>query len=54
MVQLTGVVTVFVWTAIVTWVCLRIVGAITPLRIEQNKEMEGLDINDHEEKGYSL
>ena len=54
MVQLIGVAVVFMWTAVLTWLCLRITGAFTDLRIEESKEIDGLDINDHEEKGYSL
>ena len=52
--QLIGVVFVLVWTVVVTWICLRLTGVFTALRAEEGKEIEGLDINDHEEKGYSF
>ena len=53
-VQLIGVVAVLLWTVVVTWICLRVTGVFIDLRAEESKEIEGLDINDHEEKGYSL
>jgi len=35
------------------WVILRIAGAITPLRVNEEDELEGLDLTRHEERGYS-
>jgi Amt family ammonium transporter len=54
MAQLTGVLSVFAWTAIATFVLLRLVGVLTPLRASDEEETEGLDISQHEERGYNF
>lgn len=53
-VQMIGVVSTIVYTAIVTWVILKVVGMITPLRTNEEEEVQGLDVVDHEETGYNL
>jgi len=53
-VQLTGVVSTFVYTAIVTYVLLKIVNLILPLRVDAEEETEGLDIVSHDERGYDF
>ncbi|MBV1905041.1 MAG: ammonium transporter [Pseudomonadales bacterium] len=54
-VQLTGVLAVVAYTALVTFVVLKLVGALTGgLRVEKEHETEGLDIVSHEEVGYNL
>jgi Amt family ammonium transporter len=53
-VQLIGIVATFVYTAVVTYVLLRIVDALVGLRIEKEGEYEGLDLALHDEKGYDL
>ena len=52
-VQAVGLVATALWTAAATWVILRVVGLITPLRVDEEDEIEGLDITQHEERGYS-
>ncbi len=52
--QLTGVVFVIVWTAVATFVSLKVVGMITPARVAEDTEEKGLDITEHDEKGYIL
>lgn len=54
MVQATGVVATAVFTAVVTWVILKVVNALTGLRVSADEEQEGLDIVLHEERGYDL
>jgi Amt family ammonium transporter len=54
MVQATAVVAVIVFTAAVTWLLLKLVNFITPLRVSQEEETEGLDITAHDERGYVL
>jgi Amt family ammonium transporter len=51
-VQLIGAVGVAVFTAVATWIILKIVGAITPLRVDESEEEQGLDVVLHEEAGY--
>ncbi len=53
-VQLTGVLATMVFTAVVTYVILKIVDAIIGLRVTDEQETEGLDINQHDERGYIL
>lgn len=54
-VQFIGVVTAVVFTAVVTYIILKVVGLITGgLRISEEEEFEGLDHVEHEETGYNL
>ena len=53
-VQLIGVVVTVAYTAIVTYVLLKLVGLLTALRVTEEEEVEGLDTSSHEEKGYNL
>ncbi|MCG8395008.1 MAG: ammonium transporter [Pseudomonadales bacterium] len=53
-VQALGVVATFVYTAIVTWVLLKLVGLFAALRVDSDEETQGLDIALHEERGYDL
>jgi Amt family ammonium transporter len=47
--QFYGVVITLAWTAIVTFVLLKLVGAFAPLRVTIQQELEGLDISQHGE-----
>ncbi len=53
-VQAIGVVTTLVYTAVVTWIILKVVGAIVGLRVDEEIEIQGLDTAEHEETGYNL
>ena len=53
-IQLTGIAATFVYTAIVSWVLLRVVNAIVAVRVDQEDETAGLDIVLHDERGYDL
>ena len=53
-VQAIGVVATFTYTLIVTFILLKIVDMITGLRVTEEEETQGLDIIDHEERGYDL
>ena len=53
-VQALGVVVTFVYTALLTWALLKLVGLFTPLRVSPDEESQGLDIALHEERGYDL
>ncbi len=55
LVQVTGILAVGLYTAILTIVILKIVGALTSgIRVSAEQEQMGCDISDHEEKGYSM
>ena len=52
-VQLTGIAATAVYTAIATFVILKVVGVLTGgLRVSAEEESQGLDISSHEERGY--
>ena len=53
-VQLTGIIATVAWTAIATFVILKVVDALTGLRVSEEDETEGLDISQHDERGYIL
>ncbi|NIR59422.1 MAG: ammonium transporter, partial [Gammaproteobacteria bacterium] len=53
-VQFGAAVAAVVYTAIASYVLLKIVGAITPLRVSDSEEREGLDLVLHDEAGYRL
>ncbi|MGD8339871.1 MAG: ammonium transporter [Gammaproteobacteria bacterium] len=53
-VQMTGAVATLVWCGVMTFVLLKIVGAMTPLRAEDDDERQGLDLTQHDERGYNL
>jgi Amt family ammonium transporter len=43
-----------VYTAVVSFVLLKVIDAIIGLRVTEEEETEGLDIALHDERGYSL
>lgn len=47
--QLYGIAVTLVWTAVATFVLLKLVGAFVPLRVSREHELEGLDISQHGE-----
>ena len=51
--QAIGVTATIAWTAAATWLILRLVRAITPLRIPARDEAAGIDVGQHGEEGYS-
>ena len=53
-IQLMGVASVAVYTAVVSYILFRIVDAIIGLRVSEDEETEGLDLNQHNERGYDL
>ncbi len=53
-VQLFAAVSVIVYCAVVSFVLLKIIGAVVGLRVNDEEEVQGLDISDHGEAGYDL
>jgi Amt family ammonium transporter len=54
-VQLLGVLVTFIYTALVTYILLKITGLLTSgLRVSKEEETIGLDLSLHEEDGYKL
>ena len=54
LVQATGVVSTLVYTAVVTFILLKLVGALVGLRVDGDQETQGLDLVLHDERGYDL
>ncbi len=53
-VQAIGVVSTLVYTAVVTFILLKVVGALVGLRVDGDEETQGLDLVLHDERGYDL
>ena len=53
-VQLIGILSVLVWTAVISYGILKLVDKLIGLRVTEEEETEGLDISQHEERGYIL
>jgi Amt family ammonium transporter len=54
-VQVIGILATAIYTAIMTFILLKLVGVLTSgIRVSEEQEQQGLDITDHDEKGYSM
>jgi Amt family ammonium transporter len=54
-VQIIGIVVTAIYTAIVSFWLIKLVSLMTNgIRVSPDGEQVGLDITDHEEKGYSM
>ncbi len=53
-IQAVSVFATIVFAAVVTFVILKVVGAITKLRVDDEAEMLGLDVNEHSERAYTV
>lgn len=53
-IQATGVIATFVYTAVASFVLLKIVDVLIGLRINEEEENQGLDLVLHDERGYDL
>ena len=54
MIQLLGIALIFLWTAVLTWIILKIISHITGLRVDDETESQGLDLMSHGERGYNM
>jgi len=53
-IQATGVFAIATWCAVLTFVILKIVDVLIGLRVSPEMETEGLDLSEHDERGYIL
>jgi Amt family ammonium transporter len=53
-VQIIGVIATFVYTALATYILLKIVDKLLGLRVSEECETQGLDLVEHNERGYNL
>lgn len=50
LIQLKGIVVIGGWTAVASWLILKLIGFITDLRVNEDQEYDGLDITLHGER----
>ncbi len=53
-VQLIGISATLLYTALMTYLILKVVGLFINLRVDREEEIEGLDIASHDERGYDF
>ena len=53
-IQLYGVALIATWTAVVTYMIIKAITVFTDIRVSTDAEAEGVDINEHNEQGYSF
>jgi Amt family ammonium transporter len=53
-VQFIGVLATVIFTAVVSLVILKLIDSLIGLRVSEEDEVEGLDVVDHEERGYDF
>jgi len=51
--QIVGIVATVLWAGVGSFVILKIVAALTGLRVSEEEEAEGLDVTTHGERGYN-
>lgn len=52
--QVIGCVATLVWCGVLTFVLLKLINLVVPLRVSEEEETEGLDLALHGERGYEL
>ena len=52
--QLLAVAVTLVWSAIATWVIIKLLDAVCRCRASEESEREGLDLTGHGERAYDL
>ncbi len=52
--QFLSIVITIVWSGVLSFIILKIVDAIVGLRVEEDDERQGLDLSQHNERGYNL
>ncbi len=53
-VQLVGIIATFAYTAIASYILLKLVDKLLVLRVDEEDEVRGLDLVEHDERGYDL
>ena len=53
-VQITGIIATFAYTAVITYLLLKLIDNLLVLRIDEEDEIRGLDLVEHDERGYDL
>jgi Amt family ammonium transporter len=53
-IQFVGVISILSYTAVITFIILKVIDMVIGLRVSKEEEIEGLDIALHEERGYII
>ena len=53
-IQITDALYVVVWTAVATFIVVKVIQVLTNIRVSDSNELRGLDLSEHEEQGYNL
>ena len=53
-IQIYSVLVTLIWTTVFTYIILKIISFITPLRVSEDEEITGLDTTSHGESGYNI
>lgn len=53
-VQVTGIIATATYTAVITYILLKLVDKMLVLRVDDESEVRGLDLVEHDERGYDL
>jgi Amt family ammonium transporter len=52
-VQVIGTVATVIWSVVLTFIIVKVVGALVPVRASNEAETDGLDLSEHGERGYN-
>ena len=52
--QAIGIIVTIVYTGVVSFILLKVIGSVMGLRVNEEQEAEGLDVALHDERGYNL
>ena len=52
--QFLSIIVTVIWSGVLSFIILKIVDAIVGLRVEEDEERQGLDLSQHNERGYNL
>ena len=53
LIQIEAIVVTYIFAAVGTWIILKILDATVGLRVKEEAELQGMDINEHGEEGYN-
>jgi Amt family ammonium transporter len=52
--QLIGAFSIAIWCGVVSFILFKVIDAVVGLRVNEDEETEGLDLTQHDERGYNL
>jgi Amt family ammonium transporter len=52
--QAIGAVSIAAWCGVVSFILFKVIDVVIGLRVDQDEETEGLDLTQHDERGYNL